>query len=131
MQNDEEQCNGRCASEVVIAENIQCTAKDRLKKALFTYFKHSEFRPGQLESTLPAIHGRDVFVRMATGSGKSLCMFLVPLALNNVAMGIIISPLNALMNQQVRQHTDSRTVFSDLIRSRSSSSAMLGSRQLT
>ncbi len=100
-----ENCNGRCANEVAVAESsmsIPCTARDRLKEALLTYFKHAEFRPGQIESTLPAIHGQDVFVRMATGSGKSLCMFLVPLALNNVAMGIVISPLNALMSQQVR-----------------------------
>ncbi len=76
---------------------LPCTARDWLKEALLTYFKHAEFRPGQIESTLTAIHGQDVFVRMATGSGKSLpmhvCMFLVPLALNNVAMGIVISHL--------------------------------------
>jgi ATP-dependent helicase YprA (DUF1998 family) len=42
-----------------------------------------------------------VFVRMATGSGKSLCMFLVPLAVSDSGMGIVISPLNALMDQQV------------------------------
>ena len=67
-------------------------------------FQVSEFRPGQLESTLPALHGQDVFVRMATGSGKSLCMFLVPLTIDDRAMGVVISPLNALMDQQVPCH---------------------------
>ena len=51
---------------------------------------------------LAAMHGRDVFVRMATGSGKSLCMFLVSLAVSDSGMGVVISPLNALMDQQVR-----------------------------
>ena len=50
---------------------------------------------------MPALCGKDVFVRMATGSGKSLCMFLVPLGLSESAMGLVISPLNALMEQQV------------------------------
>ena len=47
------------------------------------------------------LHGNDVFVRMATGAGKSLCMFLAPLAVSECAMGVIISPLNGLMDQQV------------------------------
>ena len=34
---------------------------------------------------------------MATGAGKSLCLFLVPLAIGDPAMGIMISPLTALM----------------------------------
>jgi len=50
---------------------------------------------------LRALHGKDVFVRMATGAGKSLAMFLVPLAYSNVAVGVIISPLNSLMDEQV------------------------------
>lgn len=96
-------CNGCCTGGAERSGvRVLCTARDRLKEALHAYFKHTEFRPGQVESTLPALHGQDVFVRMATGSGKSLCIFLVPLALNDSAMGIVISPLNALMDQQVR-----------------------------
>ena len=59
------------------------------------------FRPGQLEAALAILHGQDVLVRMATGSGKSLCMFLGPLAKSDAAIGVIISPLNGLMQQQV------------------------------
>ena len=66
-----------------------------------SFFKFAEFRPGQLEATLAVLHNKDVFVRMATGSGKSLCMFLPPLAANDNSMGVIISPLNALMDQRV------------------------------
>ncbi len=102
---------------------MPCTAKDKLKEALYTYFKHREFRPGQLESTLPALHGQDVFVRMATGSGKSLCMFLVPLALNDAAMGVVISPLNALMDQQVH-NTNTSVVVRCNIPTRLSNSVM-------
>ena len=50
---------------------------------------------------MPILHGNDVFVRMATGAGKSLCMFLAPLSISELAMGVIISPLNGLMDQQV------------------------------
>ncbi len=103
---EQELCNGCCTHTVgaTVGKSslpVPCTARERLQEALFTYFKYVEFRPGQLESTLPALHGHDVFVRMATGSGKSLCMFLVPLSLSSTAMGVIISPLMALMEQQV------------------------------
>ena len=78
-----------------------CTSRMQLHCALVKHFKFDDFREGQLEAMLPVMHGRDVFVRMATGSGKSLCMFLPPLAASDVSMGVIISPLNALMDQQV------------------------------
>ena len=39
-------------------------------------------------------------MRMATGAGKSLCILLAPLALSDSAVGIVISPLNGLMDQQ-------------------------------
>ena len=74
----------------------------RAFRTLQSVFQHSTFRPGQLESVLPALHGRDVFVCMATGAGKSLAMFLVPLAYSNMAVGVIISPLISLMDEQVR-----------------------------
>ncbi len=82
----------------------QCTAVDRLRVALQRYFGFQEFRPGQLEALLPIVHGRDTFVRMATGAGKSLCMFLAPLSYGSTTVCIIISPLNGLMDQQVCLH---------------------------
>ena len=78
-----------------------CVAHGRLREALHTFFKFPDFRPGQLEALLPLLHGRDVFVRMATGAGKSLCIFLGPLAISAEASAVVISPLIGLMDQQV------------------------------
>lgn len=82
-------------------EDGACDVKARLYSALRSYFKFDEFRPGQLESLVPLLHGKDVFIRLATGSGKSLCMFLAPLASSGCAMAVIVSPLNGLMDEQV------------------------------
>ena len=78
-----------------------CPARTRLENTLQRYFKFAGFRPGQMDVMLPLMHCKDVCVRMATGSGKSLCMFLPPLAVSNDSMAVIISPLIALMDQQV------------------------------
>ena len=72
----------------------------RVSESLMKYFKHSTFLPGQLES-VPVLKGKDVFVRMATGSGKSLCMFLPALSSSEQAATVVISPSNGLMEQQV------------------------------
>ena len=69
--------------------------------ALRRFFEYDSFRPGQLEALIAVAHGKGVFVRMATGSGKTLCMLLLPLAMSESAMGIVISPLNGLMDEQV------------------------------
>ena len=52
---------------------------ERLTGCMTKYFGFSSFRTGQKEAASSALHGRDVFVRMATGGGKSLSMFLVSL----------------------------------------------------
>ena len=85
----------------------QCQAQSNLLTALSKYFHHTSFRPGQLEVLLPVMHGKDVFARMATGAGKSICMFLPPLAWSDSACGVVISPLNGLMEQQVCFHCTS------------------------
>ena len=77
----------------------QCEARPKLVAALGKYFSH---RPGQVEAMLPLMHGKDVFARMATGAGKSLCMYLPTLAMGASSCGVIISRLNALMEEQVR-----------------------------
>ena len=79
----------------------ECTVHRRLYESLLSKFHHESFRPGQLEALLPVAHGKDVFVRMPTGGGKSLCMFLIPLSLGNDSLGIIVSPLVGLIEQQV------------------------------
>ena len=71
---------------------------NKLQETLQKYFSYSSFREGQLEALLPLLHGRHVFVHMATGS---MCMFLGPLALHECAIGMIVSPLNELMEQQL------------------------------
>ena len=53
---------------------------------------------------LPVFHGHDVFVRMATGAGKSLCMFLAPLVARENGIGVVISPLNGRMDEQVLEY---------------------------
>ncbi|MFZ0133447.1 MAG: DNA helicase RecQ [Desulfobacterales bacterium] len=63
------------------------------------FFGYESFRPHQLEVIEQALAGRDVFVLMPTGSGKSIC-FQVP-ALIRPGVGLVVSPLIALMQDQV------------------------------
>ena len=102
-----------------------CLCRKQLQGALLKYFKFSSFRPGQLEAALAILHGQDVLVRMATGSGKSLCMFLGPLVKSDAAIGVIISPLNGLMQQQVCIVINCEGHYTKLISTRSVFSMML------
>ena len=82
-------------------DKLRCMAVEKATAVLQNTFGHSSFRPGQLEAVVGALHGRDVFARMATGAGKSLPMFVVPLSYSAKAVGVVISPLNSLMDEQV------------------------------
>ncbi|MCC5986941.1 MAG: DNA helicase RecQ [Pararhodobacter sp.] len=63
-------------------------------------FGFSAFRPGQEEIARAVIDGRDVLAIMPTGGGKSLC-YQLP-ALCRQGLTVVISPLIALMREQVR-----------------------------
>ena len=81
------------------ADDGSCMVLAKLLPAMQSYF---HYRPGQLEAMLPVMHGKDVLVKMPTGGDKTMCMFVPPLATSDTAMGLVISPLIALMEQQVR-----------------------------
>ncbi|HTV97842.1 MAG TPA: DNA helicase RecQ [Steroidobacteraceae bacterium] len=68
--------------------------------ALQRIFGFPSFRPGQEAVVRDALAGRDVLALMPTGGGKSLC-FQLP-ALLQAGVSIVVSPLIALMQDQVR-----------------------------
>jgi ATP-dependent DNA helicase RecQ len=64
------------------------------------YWKHDYFRSLQKEVIDSVLSGQDTFALLPTGGGKSIC-FQVP-ALMNEGICLVISPLVALMKDQVQ-----------------------------
>ena len=73
------------------------TALEILQK----YWNHNEFRAPQNEIIDSVLNGNDTFGLMPTGGGKSIC-FQIP-ALLKEGICLVISPLIALMNDQVQE----------------------------
>src|ERR1019366_8244558 len=75
-----------------------------LLSPLRRYWGYSEFRPLQERNVRSLLGGRDACVIMPTGGGKSLC-YQLPAAMLPRQTVIVISPLIALMQDQVAQLT--------------------------
>jgi ATP-dependent DNA helicase RecQ len=74
-------------------------------EALKKYFGYETFRPGQQEIIEAILNGENVLAVLPTGAGKSLC-YQIP-ALVSDGFSIVISPLIALMKDQVDSLTKS------------------------
>jgi ATP-dependent DNA helicase RecQ len=77
---------------------------DRARHVLTQTYGYPAFRGQQAEIIEAALGGRDCLVLMPTGGGKSLC-YQVP-SLVRDGVGLVISPLIALMRDQVSALTE-------------------------
>ncbi|HIK15702.1 MAG TPA: DNA helicase RecQ [Leptolyngbyaceae cyanobacterium M33_DOE_097] len=80
--------------------SLASTTFTSLEQALKYHFGYDRFRPGQRKIVEAALQNQDLLVVMPTGGGKSLC-FQLP-ALLKPGLMIVVSPLIALMQDQVQ-----------------------------
>ncbi len=77
-------------------KNIRYTSPIEILNGYFGFESFKEHQEAIIETL---ISGQDAFVLMPTGSGKSLC-YQIPAMLRS-GIGVVISPLIALMQDQV------------------------------
>src|SRR5215510_5704762 len=87
------------AAKEKISSNGNGVHRFDLHKSLQEYFGFNKFKDNQEKIIESLLAGRDTFVIMPTGGGKSLCYQLPAMISEGVA--IIVSPLIALMKNQV------------------------------
>ena len=85
-------------------ENHQTTSWDEVRAAFKKIWGYDDFRPPQSEIIRSLLQERDAIIVMPTGGGKSIC-FQLP-ALLKTGLTLVVSPLVALMENQVQELRD-------------------------
>ncbi len=73
---------------------------DDARQVLQTVFGFDDFRHAQADVVDALLRGEHALAVMPTGAGKSMC-FQIPAILNSQGLAIVVSPLVALMEDQV------------------------------
>jgi ATP-dependent DNA helicase RecQ len=100
-----------------MSEPAVVSAAGDLSGLLKQRFGHDAFRPMQEAIVADAMAGRDVFVLLPTGGGKSLC-YQLPAVAQPGRLTIVVSPLIALMHNQVdllTQHGVAATLLNSTV----------------
>src|SRR5690606_31673417 len=100
LLRDTPDCIGHNAA--MLAESIQTAAASDMARAravLERVWGHADFRGLQAAVVAQVLAGRDVLAVLPTGGGKSVC-YQIP-AILRPGLGLVVSPLIALMTDQV------------------------------
>ncbi|HVP53530.1 MAG TPA: ATP-dependent DNA helicase RecQ [Candidatus Eisenbacteria bacterium] len=88
----------------MVTDSAANPATRSIEDLLTGTFRLAHFRPSQREVIRDLLDGHDIVCVMPTGAGKSLCYQLPAVALGGLT--VVVSPLIALMADQVRQLTE-------------------------
>ena len=81
--------------------------KKNAEEILKKYWGYSSFRPYQYEIVSSILEGKHTIGLLTTGGGKSICFQVPAMMLEGIC--IVISPLVALMKDQVMQLRSNKT----------------------
>lgn len=92
-------CSMNTQTKTTALEAADSFVRETARGILHRVFGYPEFRGAQEEIIAHVSNGGDAFVLMPTGGGKSLC-YQIPSLIRD-GIGIVVSPLIALMQDQV------------------------------
>ncbi|MEZ2321890.1 MAG: ATP-dependent DNA helicase RecQ [Microcoleus sp.] len=84
--------------------NPELTLLNQARATFQKIWGYADFRPPQAEIVTSLLAGKDTLIIMPTGGGKSIC-FQLP-ALLQTGLTLVVSPLVALMENQVQELRD-------------------------
>ncbi len=95
-------CRPETAEQLPALDQIPVSDEEQrvIVEATGRLFGFDTLLPGQLETMACVLRGEDVFTILPTGGGKSLC-YQLPALLDESGLTLVISPLIALMKDQV------------------------------
>ena len=86
-------------ADSLLEDRLAISGLDQARATLAKVWGHDDFRGLQAQVVTEIMAGRDVLAVLPTGGGKSVC-YQIP-AMLRPGLGLVVSPLIALMTDQV------------------------------